>query len=89
MRGVAYSVRERELLMRLHQQGMSLSAISRQTGMRRKVLSRWWRRHQQEVGSGAAAPLAAAAVENQILDLRQRGWGPARISLALHKTATV
>jgi len=32
MRGVSYPVGERELLMRLHEQGVSLSAISRQTG---------------------------------------------------------
>ncbi len=40
MRGVAYSVRERELLMRMHQQGKSLSALSRETGVARPVLSR-------------------------------------------------
>ena len=40
MRGVAYSIGERELLMRPHEQGVSLSAISRQTGVRRETPSR-------------------------------------------------
>jgi hypothetical protein len=34
MRGVAYPIGERELLMRLHEQGASFSALSRQTGIR-------------------------------------------------------
>jgi transposase InsO family protein len=93
MRGLAYSVMERELLMKLHQRGMSFSAISRQTGMRREVLSRWWRRYQQE-GRAGLQPRSrrphhcqrrvATEVEGRILDLRRRGWGPARIGLALH-----
>ena len=48
MRGVAYSLAERELLMRMHQQGKSLSVLSRETGITRPVLSRWWMRYQEQ-----------------------------------------
>jgi transposase InsO family protein len=92
MKGVAYPVGERELLMKLHEQGISFLALSRQTGVCREVLSRWWRRYQQEGRAGleprsrrprrCSAPLAVQ-FEQRILELRQRGWGPARIALAL------
>jgi transposase InsO family protein len=93
MRGVAYAVGERELLMKLHQQGVSLSAISRQTGVSREVLSRWWVRYQGEGRAGLEprsrrphhlASQLTDQMEQQILLLRNRGWGPARIALALH-----
>ena len=92
MQGVAYNVRERELLMRMHQQGNSLSALSRETGIARPVLSRWWRRYQEQGRAGleprsrrpARSPhRLAAQAEQQILQLRDRGWGPARIGLSL------
>ncbi len=92
MRGVAYRVGERELLMRLHEQGVSLSALSRQTGIRRELLSRWWKRFEK-LGPVGLAPRSrrpqhfsgrlAAEVEQRILELRDRGWGPARIGLTL------
>lgn len=92
MRGVAYPIGERELLIRLHVQGVSLSALSRQTGIRRELLSRWWKRFQ-ELGRAGLEPRSrrprhssgqlATQVEQQILQLRDRGWGPARIALAL------
>ncbi len=93
MRGVAYAIGERELLMRLHEQGVSLSALSRQTGLRRELLSRWWQRFEQ-LGRAGLEPRSrrpqhssgrlATEIEQRILQLRDRGWGPARIALALH-----
>lgn len=46
MRGVAYSPDFKALLMGLHQQGESLSALSRHHHVAREVLSRWWRDYQ-------------------------------------------
>jgi hypothetical protein len=37
MRAVAHGVAERELLMKMHQRGNSLSALSRETGTARPV----------------------------------------------------
>src|SRR6266581_987127 len=89
MRGVAYSLAERELLMRMHQQGKSLSVLSRETGIARAVLSRWWMRYQEQ-GRAGLEPRSrrpnrspgrlALGVRTQILQLRKRGWGPARIA---------
>ena len=93
MRGVAYSIRERELLMRMHEKGKSLSALSRETGIARSLLSRWWRRYQQE-GRAGLQPRSRrperspnrlpASIQEQILHLRGHGWGPARIATMLH-----
>ena len=52
MLGVAYGFAERELLMKMHQQGKSLAVLSRETGMARPVLSRWWTRYQQQGRAG-------------------------------------
>jgi transposase InsO family protein len=52
MRGVSYSPDFKALLMGLHQQGESLSALSRRHGVAREVLSRWW--HAYERGGLAA-----------------------------------
>jgi transposase InsO family protein len=92
MRGVAYGVGERELLMRMHQQGKSLSVLSRETGIARPVLSRWWVRYQKQGRAGleprSRRPWRSPGrlemdIERQILQLRKRGWGPVRIALAL------
>lgn len=92
MRGVAYPIGERELLMRMHQQGVSLSALSRKTGISREVLSRWWMRHQEQGPAGLeprsrrprrSSGRLATQIEQQVLALRNRGWGPARIAFAL------
>jgi transposase InsO family protein len=92
MRGVAYSLAERELLMKMHQQGKSLSMLSRDTGIARPVLSRWWMRYQQQGRAGLdprsrrprRSPYQLApGVQSEVLQLRERGWGPARIALAL------
>lgn len=48
MHGVAYSPDFKALLMGLHQQGETLSALSRHHGIAREVLSRWWRDYQAE-----------------------------------------
>ena len=47
MRGVAYSVGERVLFMKLHEQGRSLKTLSRETGVPRQILSGWWKRYRQ------------------------------------------
>src|ERR1700722_4939171 len=61
MRGVAHLVQERELLMRMRERGKSLAAISRDTGIARAVLSRWWQRYREQGrGGGPAAPPAPA-----------------------------
>lgn len=92
MRGVAYSPAERELLMKMHQQGKSLSVLSRETGIARPVLSRWWMRYQREGRAGLEprsrrpnhSPCRLSRdTRTEILELRKRGWGPARIALAL------
>ncbi len=92
MRGVAYSLAERELLMRMHQQGKSLSVLSRETGIARPVLSRWWMRYQEQGRAGLephsrrpnrSPGRLALGFRTQILQLRKRGWGPARIALVL------
>lgn len=92
MRGVAYGVAERELLMKMHEQGKPLSVLSRETGIARPVLSRWWMRYRA-LGRAGLEPLSrrpkrspcrlTAVLRAQILELRNRGWGPARIAVAL------
>jgi transposase InsO family protein len=59
MRGVAYGMGERVLLMKLHEQGRSLKALSRETGVARQLLSEWWKRYRQ--GGVAAPPFATTA----------------------------
>jgi transposase InsO family protein len=96
MRGVAYRPEVRVLLMQLHEQGRSLSALSRETAISRRVLSRWWTRYQQEGGEGLQ-PLSrrprrsprrlAPALERQILRVRRTGLGPARIALTVGVSA--
>jgi transposase InsO family protein len=93
MRGIAHSVRERELLMQMRVRGKSLSAISGETGIARPVLSRWWQRYQEQGRAGLqprsrrperSPSRLATAIEEEILQLRGRGWGPARIAAMLH-----
>src|SRR5579863_7462049 len=92
MRGVAYPVGERELLMRLHQEGVSFSVLSWKTGIRREVLSRWWKRYKEQERVGlephSRRPRRTpgqlrGGIDRQVLQLRNRGWGPIRIALAL------
>lgn len=87
-RGVAHSIETRSFLMGLHAQGRSLSALSREFGVPRKVLSRWWHRFQAN-GLAALLPLSRRphaprtirpVVVRRILHLRRRRWGAARIA---------
>ena len=92
MRGVAYGVEERLLLMKMHEQGHTLSRLSRESSIPRRVLQRWWIRYQRE-GREGLVPLRrcprrspsrlSGLVEEGVLRLRRRGWGPRRIALAL------
>jgi transposase InsO family protein len=92
MRGIAHGPELRLLLMHQHEQGRSLSALSREAGIPRRVLSRWWMRYQQE-GEAGLKPRSrrpqrsprrlAPAVEREILRVRRARLGPARIALAV------
>lgn len=96
MRGVAYGTGERVLLMKLHKQGLSLSALSRETGVARQILSGWWKRYQQAgiegLGPHSRRPQRSprqidAGIERDILQIRRRGLGPARIALEIGVSA--
>jgi transposase InsO family protein len=81
MRGVAYSPDFKALLMGLHQQGESLSALSRRHHVARELLSRWWRDYQHR-GLAALQPHSRrphtsptqipARVVRQVLRLREQ-----------------
>jgi transposase InsO family protein len=74
--------------MGLHAQGRSLSDLSREFEIPREVLSRWWQRYQRDGLSGLApwsrrphrSRAVAASTVRQILRLRRRRLGPARIA---------
>jgi transposase InsO family protein len=55
MRGVAYGPEFKALLMGLHQQGETLSALSRRHHVARELLSRWWRAYSTD-GLAALQP---------------------------------
>lgn len=87
-RGVAHSPETRSFVMGLHAQGRSLSDLSREFEIPREVLSRWWQRYQRD-GLPGLAPRSrrphhsvtiAASTVRQILRLRRRRLGPARIA---------
>jgi transposase InsO family protein len=86
-RGVAHSPEIRSFLIGLHVQGRSLSDLSREFGIPREVLSRWWQRVKAQ-GLDGLAPHSrrpercrriAASVVRRILSLRRRRLGPGRI----------
>lgn len=89
MRGVAHDPVLRAKLMALHQQGVTLNQLSQQYGIARPVLSRWWARYRDGDWE-ALQPYSrrpdhspsriSLALEREVLHLRQRGWGPARIA---------
>lgn len=90
MRGDAYPIEQRVYLMALHEQGHTLSSLSRQCGVSREVLSRWWQRYQAKGIAGLhphsrrphrVRQAVTRPAERHILQLRRRGWGPARIAL--------
>lgn len=87
-RGVAHSPEIRSFLIGLHVQGRSLSDLSREFGIPREVLSRWWQR-VQATGLAGLAPRSrrphrprtiSKAVVRRIMQLRRRRLGPARIA---------
>jgi lambda repressor-like predicted transcriptional regulator len=83
MQRVAYGMGERVLLMKLHKQGRSLKALSCESGIPRQ--------RYQRAGVESLRPCSrrllrsprrsAAGIENQILQIRRHGLGPARIAL--------
>lgn len=87
-RGVPHNIETRSFLMGLHAEGRSLSDLSREFGVPREVLSRWW--HRYTVGGLDAltpqsrrphAPHATSmAMVRRILQLRRRRSGAARIA---------
>ena len=90
MQGQAYSVAERAFLMGLRKKGQSLSSLSEEYSIPRQVLSAWWSRYCREGIQGLyphsrrphhSPHQKSLAVERQVLQLRRKGWGPARIAL--------
>lgn len=89
MRGVAHDPVLRAKLMALHQQGVTLNQLSQQYGIARPILSRWWARYRDGDWE-ALQPYSrrpdhspsriSPALELEVLHVRQRGWGPARIA---------
>lgn len=94
-RGVAHSPETRSFVMGLHAQGRSLSDLSRAFEIPREVLSRWWQRYQRDGLPGLAPrsrrPRRSAAIApttvRQILRLRRRRLGPARIAVLVGVSA--
>jgi len=90
MKGQAYAIEKRAFLMGLREQGRPLSELSRAFWIPRQVLSRWWSRYQREGLEGLrphprrpqhSPHQKPMAVDRQVLRLRRKGWGPARIAL--------
>jgi transposase InsO family protein len=84
-RGQSWNVELRLLMMQLHEQGHSFSALSREGHVPREVLSRWWTRYQREGVTGLQphsrrpltsptqlAPRVTAAIHRRRRD-RRRG----------------
>ena len=87
-RGVAHSPETRSFVMGLHAQGRTLSDLSREFDIPREVLSRWWQRYRRNGLAGLTprsrrphhSPAIAPSAVRQILRLRRRRLGPARIA---------
>ena len=88
MRGVAYDPVLRAKLMAMHQQGVSLTALSNDFGIARQVLSRWWQRYAVDDLAGLlpqsrrpqrSPSRIAAAIVQRVLRLRQRRLSAVRI----------
>ena len=62
MRGVAYDPVLRAKLMAMHQEGVSLTALSTDYGIARQVLSRWWQRYANDDLAGLV-PLEPSAAQ--------------------------
>jgi transposase InsO family protein len=89
MRGVAHDPVFRAKLMAMHQQGVTLTALSAEFGVAREVLSRWWSRYQAADLAGlqprSRRPLTsptqlAPSLEAQVLARRHRRMSAARIA---------
>lgn len=96
-RGRAYSVDFRRAMMKQHAQGRSFAVLSRETEVPRDVLRRWWQRYQTDGDAGLqprsrrphhSPTRVARATETQILRLRDRALGPARIALAVRPSVS-
>lgn len=88
MRGVAYDPVFRAKLMAMHDEGVSLSALSSEFEIARQVLSRWWRRYAVDDIAGLApqsrrpheSPTRVSArLQQRILRLRTKRWSAVRI----------
>jgi transposase InsO family protein len=77
-------------LMKLHTHGHTLAALSREAGVPREVLGRWWARYQV-AGDAGLVPRSrrpqrsptriTPAVETAVLRKREEQLGPARIAI--------
>lgn len=89
MRGVAHDPVLRAKLMAMHQEGVTLTALSAEFGIARETLSRWWTRYQAADLAGlqprsrrphVSPTQISAATERRILTLRRRHLSAARIA---------
>jgi transposase InsO family protein len=89
MRGVAHDPVFRAKLMAMHQQGVTLTALSAEFGVAREVLSRWWARYEADDLIGlqprsrrprTSPTQTPPRVERRILGLRAQRLSAARIS---------
>jgi transposase InsO family protein len=99
MRGVAHDPVFRAKLMAMHQQGVTLTALSAEFGVAREVLSRWWTRYAADDLAGlqprsrrprTSPTQLARPLEQRILRLRGQRLSAARIAHAVgvgHGTA--
>jgi transposase InsO family protein len=92
MRGVAYDPVFRAKLMALHQQGIPLTTLSRDFGVAREVLGRWWARYQRDDLVGLqprsrrpheSPTRVSVRLERRILQLRTRRLSAVRIAHTL------
>ena len=88
MRGVAYDPVFRAKLMAMHDEGVSLSALSSEFGIARQVLSRWWTRYASDDIAGLiphsrrphdSPTRLSRRLQGRILALRTQRWSAVRI----------
>jgi transposase InsO family protein len=92
MRGVAHDPVFRAKLMAMHQQGVTLTALSTEFKVAREVLSRWWARYHEADLAGlqprsrrphTSPTQLPARTERHILALRGQRLSAARIAFAV------
>ena len=98
-RGRAYSLDFRIAMMKQHTQGRSFATLSRETGVPRDVLGRWWKRYQTHGDAGlqprSRRPRTSptqkdASLTTAIHGWRDQGLGPANIAMRVPaSTSTV